>query len=59
MAKDDPRQELMVTQQSLLEEYEHQLSCKIEETIAALSCLSQHEQEGKRVPCGEVQEAIE
>ena len=47
MAEYDPRQELMATQQSLLEEYEHELNREIEENVAILSHLSQCEQVGE------------
>ena len=59
MAEYNPRQEVMTTQQSLLEEYEHQLSCETEENMTAVSHLSQCEQEVERVPCGKVQVAVE
>ena len=58
MAKYDPRQELMATQQSLLEGYEHQLNNKIKENVAILSHLSQHEHAGKQVPHQEMQQAL-
>ena len=59
MAKYDPRQELMATQQSLLEENEYQLSCEIEENMVILSHLSQHEQDGERVSWDKIQKALE
>ena len=45
----------MATQQSLLEEYEHQLNKEIEENVAILSHLFQHEQVGEWVPHQEIQ----
>ena len=59
MAEHDPRQELMTTQQSLLEEYEHELNREIEENVAILSQLSQWEQVGEWVPYQEIQQALE
>ena len=59
MAEYDPRQELMATQQSLLEEYEHELNREIEENVAILSCLSQSKQVGEWVPHQEIQQALE
>ena len=44
MAKYNSRQELMAIQQSLLKDYECQLSLEIEENMAILSHLSQHKQ---------------
>ena len=49
MAEYDQRAELMATQQSLLEEYKYQLNEEIEENVAILSHLSQHEQVGEQV----------
>ena len=46
MAEYDPRPELMAIQQSLLEDYEHQLNQEIEEYVAKLSHLSQWDQAG-------------
>ena len=45
MARYEPMLKLMATQQSLLKEYELQLSEEIEENLAILSCLSQDEQD--------------
>ena len=59
MAEYDPRQELMATQQSLLKEYECELNREIEENVAILSCLSQHEQVGEWVPHQEIQQVLE
>ena len=56
MAEYNPRAELMATQQSLLEEYKHQLNKEIEENVAILSCLSQCQQVGEWVPCQEIQQ---
>ena len=49
----------MATQQSLLEEYEHELNREIEENVAILSHLSQCEQVGEQVPHQEIQQALE
>ena len=59
MAEHDPRQELMATQQNLLEEYERELNREIEENVAILSQLSQREQVGEWVPHQEIQQALE
>ena len=59
MAEYDPRAELMATQQSLLEEYKHQLNKEMEENVAILSCLSQCEQVGEQMPQQEIQQAVE
>ena len=59
MAEHDPRQELMATQQSLLEEYECELNREIEENVVILSQLSQQEQVGERMPHQEIQQALE
>ena len=49
----------MPTQQSLLEEYEHQLNKEKEKNVAILNCLSQCEQAGESVPHQEIQQALE
>ena len=59
MAEYDPRGELMATQQSLLEEYEHEVNREIEENVAILSCLLQCEQVWEWVPHQEIQQALE
>ena len=59
MAEYEARAELMATQQSLLEEYEHELNREIEENVAILSHLSQCEQVGEWVPHQEIQQALE
>ena len=58
MAEHNPRTELMATQQSLLEEYEHQLNKEIEENVAILSNLSQCEQVEEWLPHHKIQKAI-
>ena len=57
MAEYDPRPELMATQQSLLKEYKCQLNKEIGENVI-LSCLSQWEQGGEKVPHREIQQAL-
>ena len=59
MAEYDPRAELMATQQSLLEEYEHELNREIEQNVAILSHLLQHKQVGEQVLHQEIQQALE
>ena len=49
----------MATQQSLLKEYECELNREIEENVAIISHLSQHEQVGEQVPHQEIQQALE
>ena len=49
----------MATQQSLLEEYECQINKEIEENVAILSHLSQHEQVGEWVLHQEIQQVLE
>ena len=58
MAEYHPRAELMVTQQSLLKEYECKLNKEIEENVEILSCLSQHEQVAEWVPHQQIQQAL-
>ena len=59
MAKYDPWPELIAMQQSLLQEYEHQLNQEIEENMVILSCLWQSKQAGEKVPDREIQQALE
>ena len=59
MAKYDPRPELIVMQQSLFEDYEHQLNQEIKENVAILSSLSQWEQARENMPCKEIQQVLE
>ena len=55
----NPRAELIATQESLLEEYEHQLNKEIEENEAIFRHLSQCEQVGEQVPHQEIQQTLE